>query len=148
MRAWWPKRRKEKRERKRKRECGLLCMRERAPALWLLFLCFFLPLGLLYVNWASQKCFLFYLRSSLVSLDLPLKKKKIGGLFPSLPCLLATTILDSFFLFEQPNNTKSLQLGLTLCNPMQCSLPGSSIHWILQARISECVAMPSSRRFF
>ena len=33
----------------------------------------------------------------------------------------------------------------TLCNPMGCSLPGSSVHGILQARIMELVAMPSSR---
>ena len=32
----------------------------------------------------------------------------------------------------------------TLCDPMNCSLPGSSIHGILQARILECVAMLSS----
>ena len=38
-----------------------------------------------------------------------------------------------------------LQSYLTLCNPMDCSLPGSSVHGILQARILECVAMPSSR---
>ena len=33
----------------------------------------------------------------------------------------------------------------TLCNFMDCSLPGSSIHGILQTRIPEWVAMPSSR---
>ena len=33
----------------------------------------------------------------------------------------------------------------TLCNPMDCSLPGPSVHGILQARILEWVAMPSSR---
>ena len=33
---------------------------------------------------------------------------------------------------------KSLQLCLTLCDPMDCSLPGSSAHGILQARILEC----------
>ena len=48
--------------------------RERPPALWLLFLCFFFffflfPLGLPYVNWASQECCLFYLRSSLLNLS-------------------------------------------------------------------------------
>ena len=37
------------------------------------------------------------------------------------------------------------QSYLTLSNPMDCSLPGSSIHGILQARISKWVAMPSSR---
>ena len=34
----------------------------------------------------------------------------------------------------------SLQLCLTLCNPMDCSPPGSSVYGILQARILECVA--------
>ena len=33
----------------------------------------------------------------------------------------------------------------TLCDPLDCSLPGSSVHGILQARILEWVAMPSSR---
>ena len=32
-----------------------------------------------------------------------------------------------------------------LCNPMDCSAPGSSVHGILQARILEWVVMPSSR---
>ena len=41
---------------------------------------------------------------------------------------------------------KSLQSWLTLCDPMDCSLPGSSVHGILQARILEWVAMSSSRR--
>ena len=34
---------------------------------------------------------------------------------------------------------------LTLCDPMDCSAPGLSVHGILQARILEWVAMPSSR---
>ena len=34
----------------------------------------------------------------------------------------------------------------TLCNLMDCSPPGSSVHGILQARILGWVAMPSSRR--
>ena len=33
----------------------------------------------------------------------------------------------------------------TLCDPMDCSLPGSSIHGILQTRILECIAIPFSR---
>ena len=40
---------------------------------------------------------------------------------------------------------KSLQLCLTLCDSMDHSLPGSSVHGILQARILEWVFMPSSR---
>ena len=39
---------------------------------------------------------------------------------------------------------KSLQACLTLCDPMDCSLASSSVHEILQARILEWVAMPSS----
>ena len=37
------------------------------------------------------------------------------------------------------------QSCLTLCIPLDCSPPGSSVHGILQARILEWVAMPSSR---
>ena len=37
---------------------------------------------------------------------------------------------------------KSLQSCPTLCNPMDCSLLGSSVHGILQARILEWVTMP------
>ena len=40
---------------------------------------------------------------------------------------------------------KSLQLCPTLCNPLACSPPGSSVHGILQARVPEWVAMPTSR---
>ena len=34
------------------------------------------------------------------------------------------------------------QFCLTLCDPVDCSLPGSSNHGIFQARILECVAFP------
>ena len=39
----------------------------------------------------------------------------------------------------------SLQSCCTLCDPMGCSLPGSSVHGIFQARILEWVAISSSR---
>ena len=35
---------------------------------------------------------------------------------------------------------KLLHLCLNLCDPMDCSLPGSSVHGIFQARTLECVA--------
>ena len=41
-----------------------------------------------------------------------------------------------------------LQSCLTFCSPMDHSLPGSSVHGILQARIPEWVAMSSSRGIF
>ena len=37
------------------------------------------------------------------------------------------------------------QSCLTLCDPVDCSLSGSSVHGILQASILEWVAMPFSK---
>ena len=56
-------------------------------------------------------------------------------------------------LFEKSNiyrlcagvHAKLLHSCPTLCGPMDCSLPGSSAHGILQARMLVWVAMPSSR---
>ena len=39
------------------------------------------------------------------------------------------------------------QSCLTLCDPMDYSPPGSSVHGILQARILEWIAIPFSRGF-
>ena len=41
-------------------------------------------------------------------------------------------------------HAKSLQSSPTLCDPMDWSPPGSSVHGILQARMLEWVVMPSS----
>ena len=55
----------------------------------------------------------------------------------------------SVFIFPQlsegPLLGKSLQSCPTLCNPMDCSLPGSSVYGILQTGILEWVAMLFSR---
>ena len=40
---------------------------------------------------------------------------------------------------------KSLQSCPTLCDPMDCSLPGFSVHGILQARTLEWVAISFSK---
>ena len=40
---------------------------------------------------------------------------------------------------------KSLQSCPTLCDPVNCSLPGSSVQGIFQARIPEWMAVPLSR---
>ena len=40
------------------------------------------------------------------------------------------------------------QSCLTLCDPTDCSPPGSSVHGILQARILEWIAISSSRGIF
>ena len=46
---------------------------------------------------------------------------------------------------KQVVRAKSFQSCPTLCNRMDCSLPSSSVHEILQARILEWIAMPSSK---
>ena len=40
------------------------------------------------------------------------------------------------------------QLYLTLCNSMDCSLPGSSVHGIFPARILGWVAIPFSSKLY
>ena len=45
-------------------------------------------------------------------------------------------------------HAKSLQSGVTLYDPMDCSPPGSFVHGILQARILEWVVIPFSRVIF
>ena len=70
------------------------------------------------------------------------------GIEPASPALAA-----GFFTTEPPGKSyvtayvhaKSLQSCPTLCDPMDCSPPGSVVHGILQARTLEWVALPSSR---
>ena len=54
--------------------------------------------------------------------------------------------------FSAPDSSENLvclsaQLCPTLCDPMDCSLPGSSVHGIFQAKILEWVAISSSMGF-
>ena len=61
-------------------------------------------------------------------------------------------ILDENILNEINVRINSMEVkisgseGKTLCDPMECSLPGSSVHGISQARIPEWVAASFSRR--
>ena len=63
--------------------------------------------------------------------------------------LLVIFFADDFSMATSLSGTcvraTSLQLCPTLCDPMDCSPPGSSVHGILQERMIEWVAMPSSR---
>ena len=47
---------------------------------------------------------------------------------------------------ESESESVVAQSRPTLCDPMDCSLPGSTIHGIFQARILEWVAISFSRR--
>ena len=54
--------------------------------------------------------------------------------------------LELFFEIEvlllyNINVSKVMQLDPTLCDPMDCSLPDSSLHGILQARTPELIAI-------
>ena len=72
--------------------------------------------------------------------ELPLSNASVGILF----LCLHPTILP-FRLGEVCVCVLVAQLHLTLCDPMVCSLPGSPVHGILQARALESVAIPFSR---
>ena len=62
---------------------------------------------------------------------------------PTSPCYFLKKLLN--YTWPACSCTKSLQPCLTLCSPMNYSPPVSSVLGILQARILEWVAMPSSR---
>jgi len=56
---------------------------------------------------------------------------------------IADAMLNIFFLIHAAAAAKSLQSCPTLCDPIDSSPPGSSVHGILQARILEWVAISS-----
>ena len=49
--------------------------------------------------------------------------------------------------FHRESESEVAQSCPTLCDPMDCSLPGSSVHGILQAIVLEWTAIPSSGVF-
>ena len=58
------------------------------------------------------------------------------------------TGVDCHFLLQSmkvKSESEVAQSCLTLSDPMDCSLPGSSVHWIFQARALEWVASAFSR---
>ena len=59
-------------------------------------------------------------------------------------CAMQQVRISFIFYISVCVHAKLLQLCRP-CDPMDCGPPGSSVHGISQARILECVAMPSSR---
>ena len=51
------------------------------------------------------------------------------------------TCMLNYSLFSTYGYSEVAQSCLTLCDPMDCSLPGSSVHGIFQARVLEWVAI-------
>ena len=68
-----------------------------------------------------------------------LEKSNLASLLSSYTVLIKVTLCVG---------AKSLQFCDPLCDPVDCSPRGSSVHGTLQARILEWVAMPSSRGSF
>ena len=83
-------------------------------------------------------------------------------MYSNLPVCISVLCLRIFFLFlikkkkelyslledkcyREEKEVLVFQSCLTLCDPMDCSPSGSSVHGILQARILEWVAIPFSR---
>ena len=60
---------------------------------------------------------------------------------PGSPALQADALPSE----PQGSPSEVTQSCLTLCDPMDCSLPGSSVHGIFQARVMEWVAISFSR---
>ena len=60
-------------------------------------------------------------------------------------CTAPFYLLDAALLLNPCVRAKSFQSRLTLCDPLDSSSSGSSVHGILQARILGWVATPSSR---
>ena len=80
------------------------------------------------------------------------KKKKVGLYQTKNLCKEKKTInkmkmqpMESGKTFVNYISNSVSQSCLTLCNPMDCSPPGSPVHGILQARLLEWVAIPFSR---
>ena len=78
-----------------------------------------------------------------------------GSSFADKPNFNASTLIFLLWLLHSSSSSRILLLShfsdttsnshVRLCNPMDCSLSSSSVHRILQARILEWTAMPSSR---
>ena len=98
--------------------------------------CFLGPKGLFY-SWSSAV--VLTLLDIKITLDYCLK----CGFGRSLPQNLISAVLGFQFSFSLV-----AQSCPTLCNPVDCRLPGSSIHGIFQARVLEWVAISFSRGSF
>ena len=84
------------------------------------------------------------IHSSTIAWKIPWTEK--AGRLQSTGSQKSRTQLSDFYLYACLG-VKSRHSCPILCSPMDCSLPSSSVHGILQARILEWVAMPSSRGF-
>ena len=70
---------------------------------------------------------------------------RLGGGLVTMEKNHEPTRTPAFYHYENESESEVAQSCLTLWDPMDCSLPGSSLHGILQARVLEWVAIAFSR---
>ena len=75
--------------------------------------------------------------------DLPNSRKESA--YPVSPALQADCLPLSHSENESQSQSEVAQSCPTLCNPMDCSLPGFSVHGIFQARVLSHKGSPISR---
>ena len=88
---------------------------------------------------------LFNMLSRLVITLLPRSKCLLISWLQSPPAVILEPRKIKSDTVSTVSPSKSLQSWPTLCDPLDCSPPGSSIYGILQARILEWVAIPFCR---
>ena len=86
-----------------------------------------------------KRC-LFLGRKSMTNLDSVLRSRDIT--LPTKVDIVRALIFPVMYRYEKSEVAQSC---LTLCDPLVCSLPGSPLHGIFQARILEWVAISYSR---
>ena len=76
--------------------------------------------------------------------DTEIRKSRLCSMIN--PALILALIFSLSLAFLQSESESEVsQSRPTLCDPVDCNLPGSSVHGILQARILEWVAISFSR---
>ena len=91
-------------------------------------------------------------RISLLLFNLSYRDSKRAGNFLTSyeKCLLTSLMKETWVSSDFQNGyvcaCQVVLVCLILCDPMDCSRPGSSVHGILQARILEWVAVPPSSK--
>ena len=92
--------------------------------------------GSLYLQYNRWRAYLFqFLFTEKCSLN-PFIQNRVGGGNP-----------ENVWGTTTSKKSVSHSVAFWLCNPMDCSLPGSSVHGILQARILEWIAIHFSRAY-
>ena len=89
-------------------------------------------------------------KNRLQGLHFGILSKKIQGYKGTMEDCFSQTLLHLYMGRLHVNKlacmcAKLVQSCPTLCDPMECNPPGSSVHGILQARIMDWIAMPSFR---